>query len=225
MLINSNVRFVEDRFLNTRCFTKDITALHEASLEREAAMERERVARREAELATAAAERATTEALRARAAAEQANRAKRDFLAVMSHELRTPLNAIGGYAELLELGIHGPVTTPQREALDRIQRSQRLLLGLVNQVLNYARVESGNVHYNLEVVSLHDTLRLAENSVLPQIRAKRIRYGYSGCDAGLEVRVDSDKLQQIVLNLLTNAVKFTDEGGASISRSSRWTTP
>jgi signal transduction histidine kinase len=146
--------------------------------------------------------------------AEQANRAKSDFLAVMSHELRTPLNAIGGYAELMELGIHGPITPPQREALDRIQRSQRLLLGLVNQVLNYARVETGNVRYSLEDVSLDDTLRSAEGSVAPQMRAKSIRYSYAGCDRSLLVRADTEKLQQIVLNLLTNAVKFTDVGGA-----------
>ncbi|MDB4884211.1 MAG: sensor protein [Gemmatimonadetes bacterium] len=192
VLINSNVRFEDGEFHNTRCFTRDITALHTAGVERESAMERERVAR---------------------AAAEQANRAKSDFLAVMSHELRTPLNAIGGYAELMELGIHGPVTPPQREALERIQRSQRLLQGLVNQVLNYARVESGNVRYNFVDVILDEALRTAEGSVVPQMRAKGIRYSYTGCDTAVIVRVDGEKLQQIVLNLLTNAVKFTNAGG------------
>ena len=214
VLVSSNVRFQDGEFLNTRCFTRDITALHDASVEREAAVERERVARAAAERAMAEAERATTDAERARALAEQANRAKSDFLAVMSHELRTPLNAIGGYAELIELGIHGPVTPPQREALERIQRSQRLLLGLVNQVLNYARVETGNVRYNLDAVKVDDAIRAAEGSVAPQLRAKHLRYDYVGCDAKLLVRADAEKLQQIVLNLLTNAVKFTNAGGA-----------
>ena len=86
-------------------------------------------------------ERLLGEAERSKADAEIANRGKSEFLAVMSHELRTPLNAIGGYAELIEIGVHGPVTPQQREALRRIQKSQRHLLGLVNGVLNYARVE------------------------------------------------------------------------------------
>jgi PAS domain S-box-containing protein len=214
VLVNSNVRFEDGKFVHTRCFTRDITELHEAGLEREAVMERERLAREAAERAKAEAERATADAHRARALAEQANRAKSDFLAVMSHELRTPLNAIGGYAELIELGIHGPITPAQREALERIQRSQRLLLGLVNQVLNYARVETGNVRYNLECVRLDEVLTTAEGLVAPQLRAKSIRYECCGCDTSLEVQADAEKLQQILLNLFTNAVKFTEAGGS-----------
>jgi PAS domain S-box-containing protein len=91
----------------------------------------------------------------ARAGAEEANRAKSEFLAVMSHELRTPLNAIGGYAELLALGIRGPVTPEQRVDLERIQRSQRHLLGLINGVLNYAKMDAGTMHYREEDVSLN----------------------------------------------------------------------
>jgi PAS domain S-box-containing protein len=213
VLVNSNVRWDDGKFLHTRCFTRDITELHDAGVERERALERERMAREEAERARADAERANADAQRARTLAEQANRAKGEFLAVMSHELRTPLNAIGGYAELMELGIHGPVTPQQRESLERVQRSQRLLLGLVNQVLNYARVETGNVRYDLADVPLDEVLRAVEGLVAPQIRLKGLRYGYGGCDGDVSVRVDGDKLQQIVLNLLTNAVKFTDAGG------------
>jgi PAS domain S-box-containing protein len=91
----------------------------------------------------------------ARAAAEEASRVKSEFLAVMSHELRTPLNAIGGYAELIELGIRGPVTEAQRDDLRRIQQSQKHLLGLINEVLNYARVEGGALSYDLEQVLLN----------------------------------------------------------------------
>jgi PAS domain S-box-containing protein len=204
--VNSNVRWKQDEFVHTRCFSRDITGLREAALQREELLGREQAARLEAE-------RARAEAERAKGIAEQANRAKSDFLAVMSHELRTPLNAIGGHAELMELGIHGTVTVAQREALDRIQRSQRLLLGLINQVLNYARIETGNVDYKLVAVPVDETLRGIEALFSPQLRAKGIRYEYAGCSPPLAVRADAEKFQQILLNLLANAVKFTERGG------------
>jgi signal transduction histidine kinase len=149
----------------------------------------------------------------ARAAAERANRAKSEFLAIMSHELRTPLNAIGGYAELMELGIRGNVTPEQRTDLDRIQRSQRHLLGLINGVLNYARVETGNVRYDIRDVPVDELLATCEALVAPQARAKRVGLDVPPCPHALTARADSEKFQQIVLNLLTNAIKFTDSGG------------
>ncbi|MEP6989522.1 MAG: ATP-binding protein [bacterium] len=149
----------------------------------------------------------------ARASAELANRAKSEFLAVMSHELRTPLNAIGGYAELIELGIRGPVTEDQRKDLQRIQKSQRHLLGLLNGVLNYSRVEAGAATYEIEDVVLDEVLASAEALVAPQVRNKRLSLTYAPTEQGLVVRADGEKLQQIVLNLLTNAVKFTEPGG------------
>ena len=176
-----------------------VTSLHTHDVERDQLLDRERAARAEAE--------------RARATAEQANRVKSEFLAVMSHELRTPLNAIGGYAELMQLGVHGAVSSGQADALERIQRSQRHLLGLINQVLNYARLETGNVRYELTNVSVDDILRTADALVMPQMRAKELGYLYAGCEANLTVRADSEKFQQIVINLLTNAVKFTERGG------------
>ena len=155
-------------------------------------------------------ERLLAAAEAARTAAEAANRAKGEFLAVMSHELRTPLNAIGGYAELIELGIHGPVTDAQRAALERIQRSQRHLLGLIAGVLDYSRIEAGAVTYRLTDVPVTEAVAEAELLVAPQLRAKGLGYAWSEAAPGLCVRADREKLQQVLLNLLGNAVKFTD---------------
>jgi len=177
-----------------------VQELVERQTERDALLQSERTARAEAE--------------KTRYAAEEANRVKSEFLAVMSHELRTPLNAIGGYAELMELGVHGPVTSAQRSTLERIQKSQRHLLGLINQVLNYARIESGSLRYDIGAVGLDEILRTAKALVLPQIRAKGLRYAFTGCGPDVVVRADGEKLQQIVLNLLANAIKFTDRGAS-----------
>ena len=155
------------------------------------------------------AEAARHEADDARGAAEAANQAKSQFLAVMSHELRTPLNAIGGYAELLELGIYGPITDGQQTALARIQASQRHLLGLIAGVLDYSRVEAGAVTYRIVDVPVTEAVAEAETLVAPQLRAKGLGYAWSGAAPGLAVRADREKLQQILLNLLGNAVKFT----------------
>jgi len=171
------------------------------------------LARREVEHLLGESERARAEAEAARRDAESANRSKSEFLAIMSHELRTPLNAIGGYTELIELGIRGPVTSEQRSDLARIQQSQRHLLGLINGVLNYARVEAGAVSYDVVNVSLDEILTTCEALIAPQVRARHLTLAYTPA-AGVRVRADPDKVQQIVLNLLSNAVKFTESGGS-----------
>jgi signal transduction histidine kinase len=151
---------------------------------------------------------------RARAEAEAANRAKSEFLANMSHELRTPLNAIGGYVELIEMGIRGPVTEEQRQDLRRIRASQHVLLGLVEDVLDVAKLETGRVQLEIAKVRVHEVLTGAEALVFPQLFAKSLRYQYQPCDPQLAVGADRERLQQVILNLLTNAIKFTPNGGA-----------
>jgi signal transduction histidine kinase len=160
------------------------------------------------------AERAARiEAERARAEAESANRAKSEFLANMSHELRTPLNAIGGYVELIEMGLRGPVTTEQREDLRRIRSSQHVLLRLVEDVLDVAKLETGRVQLELTNVAVHEVLAGAEALVFPQLFAKSLKYHYAAIDPTVAVRADRMRLQQIVLNLISNAIKFTEAGG------------
>ena len=171
------------------------------------------LARREVERLLAESERARADAEAARAEAEAANRSKSEFLAVMSHELRTPLNAIGGYAELMEMGIRGAVTPQQREDLRRIQSSQRHLLGLINEVLNYAKLETGTVHFDVADVPVREALAAAESLVAPQAREKGLALVVAACPPELTARADAEKLRQIVVNLLSNAVKFTAGGG------------
>jgi signal transduction histidine kinase len=169
------------------------------ALERARLYEAERAARAAAETA--------------RADAEKANRAKAEFLAVMSHELRTPLNAIGGYAELVELGVYGPVTAEQVDALARLRRSQEHLLGLINSVLNFAKLEAGRIEYQVEPTIVGDTVRAVDALIAPLARARGLTLDSGDCETAVVARADGEKLRQVLLNLLSNAMKFTGAGG------------
>jgi PAS domain S-box-containing protein len=144
---------------------------------------------------------------------KEANRAKSEFLATMSHELRTPLNAISGYAELLKMGLRGPVTEAQIADLDRINRSQGHLLGIINDILQFAKLESGQLELKVDTFPVEAALDVAEELVRPQLDSKGISYEYLRGDKSVQVRADRDRFQQIVLNLLSNALKFTPQGG------------
>jgi PAS domain S-box-containing protein len=165
--------------------------------------------RREAEESS----RRLADAELAKTKAEAANKAKMEFLAVMSHELRTPLNAIGGYAQLLEMGIKGPVNASQIDDLQRIRRSQGHLLGLINDIMNFVRLESGRVVFHNERHAVRDILETIDALTTPQLDARRLQYSVSHCDDELFVWGDRDKIQQILINLVSNSIKFTPAGG------------
>jgi signal transduction histidine kinase len=171
------------------------------------------LSRRRVEQLLRESEEARADAETARAEAEEANRAKTDFLSAMSHELRTPLNAIGGYAELLDIGVHGPVTDAQSTALGRIAISQRHLLALIQDILSYARLEVGRLEFHPRPLPAASLLEQVEPLIQVQAEAKGISISVEPCAPDLRLIADEERARQILLNLATNAVKFTDPGG------------
>jgi signal transduction histidine kinase len=150
----------------------------------------------------------------ARLEAEAASRAKSEFLAIMSHELRTPLNAVLGYSELLELGISGPLTDKMREQVGRIRASAKHLLGLVNDILDLAKVEAGRLSVASGPASAAGTVTAALALIQPQAAARGLEIVVAplGQDAPVYLG-DDERVCQILVNLLSNAVKFTEPGG------------
>jgi signal transduction histidine kinase len=162
--------------------------------------------------ARAHAEHARSEAEAARAEAERANNSKTDFLAVMSHELRTPLTAIMGYEELLSDGITGPVTELQRQQLGRINASAHHLLGLIDEILTFARVDIGRERVRWESMSVNHTLSDAAALVEPMASAKNLRLVVNLMSEDQSIQTDGTKLRQMLVNLLSNGIKFTEKG-------------
>lgn len=147
------------------------------------------------------------------AESQAANMAKAEFLAAMSHELRTPLNAIGGFTELLAMEIHGPITDQQKEDLTRITQSQRHLLGIINDILNFSRVEAGRIEYHIQPILLAETIANVAQMIHPLAAAKGIDLVEEECPPGITGLGDPAKTEQILINLVSNAVAFTDAGG------------
>ena len=147
------------------------------------------------------------------AQSEAASLAKSEFLAAMSHELRTPLNAIGGYVDLLAIGIKGPLTDQQQEYLHRIRRSQKHLLAIISDLLNFSRIEAGQIKYDIKPVRVREVFDSVGSMIVPQAVAKSVDFQWQKVSNDLIVSADRSRLEQILLNLLTNAVKFTNEGG------------
>jgi signal transduction histidine kinase len=160
--------------------------------------------------------RALEEAESARHEAENANSAKSQFLTIMSHELRTPLNAISGYIDLLDMGLRGPLTREQRHDLLRIKRNEETLLRLVEDILSFAKLESGRFEYRFEDVALNGLAASLETFIAPRLEQKSLRYWFEPCEPDVTIPLDRAKVEQIMLNLLSNAVKFTDAGTVGV---------
>ncbi|HJQ10137.1 MAG TPA: PAS domain-containing sensor histidine kinase, partial [Gemmatimonadaceae bacterium] len=153
---------------------------------------------------------------RALAEAERANKAKSAFLAAMSHDLRTPLNAIGGFAELAADGMYGPVTPEQRDAMGRIRRAGNHLLTLINDILSFAKIEAGRVQLQVTELSVNEVLAATALMIELQARKKGLSLEIERGSEDVRVRADRERTLQILINLLTNSVKFTDAGSINV---------
>jgi PAS domain S-box-containing protein len=195
----------------------DLTAqLQEQALELEQQIEEAQSLQEELEHTNEELKRALDLASMAQTEAQTANTVKSHFLATMSHELRTPLNAIGGYVDLLDMELRGPITNEQRVDLTRIKHNQRILLRLIEDVLEFAKLESGRLEYRIADVRIDEVLRELEVFIAPTLRNKGLSYTFEPCGTDAIARADPYKVEQIMVNLLSNAAKFTDWGRVDV---------
>jgi PAS domain S-box-containing protein len=189
VLIDSNVLFEDGRFVHTQCFTRDITARKRAEVERDELLRREQ---------------------RARSEAEAANRLKDEFLAILSHELRTPLNAILGWTSILSSRQDEHLI---RRSVETIQRNAAMQKRLIEDLLDMARILTGKLTIKSERVDLPAVLQAAVDTVRPAAIAKGIDVDLEISESARFITGDGDRLQQVIWNLLSNALKFTPQSG------------
>jgi signal transduction histidine kinase len=201
----------------TDAFGRMVARVDEARTELEQQVEEAQSLAEELEATNDELRGALTEADEAKEAAQLANRAKSDFLAVMSHELRTPLNAIIGYAEIIRHELCGPVTSDQHEKLRRMRRSADELLRLINQVLDLERLGAGQEQVVLETAEVGDLLRAAAADIEPLAAERGLTLKVVAPDPPIIIASDVAKLRQILLNLMSNAVKYTEHGEVQVS--------
>ena len=154
------------------------------------------------------------EIVRAKRAAEEANRANSALLSMMSHDLRTPIGSIAGYCDLLTMGVRGPMNDAQLADVGRMKKASDYVLSLMDDVLSFARLRAGEVA-SFDMRTLDTDVVLAQTEALmgPRMEQGGIHYHREECTEAVKVVADPDRLQQILLNLVTNAVKFTPAGG------------
>jgi PAS domain S-box-containing protein len=197
-----------DRCAGHRWLLRDVTA--QRLIERENAELRARLEETVAER-TAELERALDSAREAFDVAARESTRKSEFLAFLSHEVRTPMQAIVGYSDMFSMELHGPLTPAQHEDLARMQRGQQHILQLLDQLLDYARIESGHVELQARPVALDQVCESALELVRPQAMAAGVT---ASCEGDrVVVRADAEKARQILINLLSNAVKFGPRPG------------
>jgi len=156
-----------------------------------------------------------------RAAADAANRAKSAFLAAMSHELRTPLNAIAGFAELIDLGLQGPVSEDQRRALGRIKANQTHLTALISEILEFAQAEAGEAPHHEVAMSMPQAIEKVAQRFAERASAKQLMLVTDGGDRHAVAWADPQRVRQVLVQLVMNAIEHTPAGGHPITLVSR----